>query len=215
MNKIIHFELNKQGRDFVVGDIHGCFGMLKEKLLEISFDSSKDRLFSVGDLVDRGEQSEQCVKWLNKPWFHAVRGNHEQMAIETFYGEWDKGNYFINGGQWFLGLIPEEQRLYVDLFKSMPLIIEVETSSGLVGIIHAEYPIANWNDKEKYINDKSFIGSLIWIRDRITFGDNSFVKGVDWIYVGHSPVNSKCVLGNHVYIDTGAVFGRGLTVIEL
>jgi serine/threonine protein phosphatase 1 len=56
------FELNEKGRDFVVGDIHGCFDLLSNNLKEIGFDESVDRLFSVGDLVDRGKQSEDCIK---------------------------------------------------------------------------------------------------------------------------------------------------------
>jgi len=28
-----------------------------------------DRLFSVGDLVNRGSESEQVLGWLAKPWF--------------------------------------------------------------------------------------------------------------------------------------------------
>ncbi len=46
--------LNQAGRDFVVGDVHGCFRTLECALLEIEFDPSRDRLFGVGDLVNRG-----------------------------------------------------------------------------------------------------------------------------------------------------------------
>jgi serine/threonine protein phosphatase 1 len=209
------FSKNETGRDFIVGDIHGCFTQLKDKLNEIGFDETKDRLFSTGDLVDRGLESLDVVKWLTKPWFHAVRGNHEQMAIDTFNDTWDAGNYYINGGAWFLILVPEEQRAYVDLFESMPFIIEIETESGPVGIVHAEYHIGDWNDKEKHINDKSFQSSLIWSRTRADFGETWRVKNIDWIYVGHTVMLKKTVLGNHVYIDTGAVFGGELTIIEI
>jgi serine/threonine protein phosphatase 1 len=212
---IKHFHKNESGRDFVVGDIHGCFGQLQDELNILNFDAEKDRLFCVGDLVDRGPESEDVVKWLNKPWLHSVRGNHEQMAIETFRGDWDACNYFINGGQWFLGLTHEERAAYVDLFESMPLIIEVETSSGNIGIVHAEYPIGKWQDKSGFIADKSFQSALIWSRDRVSFGDQSLVNGIDWIYCGHTPVNERTVFGNHVYLDTGAVFDGSLTIIEI
>ena len=44
--------LNQVGRDFVVGDVHGCFRTLEVALLEIEFDPIRDRLFGVGDLVN-------------------------------------------------------------------------------------------------------------------------------------------------------------------
>ena len=51
-----HFSTNTKGRDFVVGDIHGELEMLKSELVKVGFDHSKDRLFSVGDMVDRGHK---------------------------------------------------------------------------------------------------------------------------------------------------------------
>jgi serine/threonine protein phosphatase 1 len=67
------FSRNETGRDLIVGDIHGCFTKLKDKLNEIGFDETKDRLFSTGDLVDRGPESLDVVKWLTKPWFHQFK----------------------------------------------------------------------------------------------------------------------------------------------
>lgn len=71
---------NTIGRDFAVGDIHGMFRLLQTELDGIGFDPLVDRLFSVGDLVDRGPDSELALEWIAKPWFHAVQGNHEDMA---------------------------------------------------------------------------------------------------------------------------------------
>ena len=54
-----------RGRDFAVSDIHGCFSHLSRSLKSIGSDASVDRLFSVGDLVDRGTESDQVLPWLN------------------------------------------------------------------------------------------------------------------------------------------------------
>ena len=40
---------NRLGRDFVVGDVHGCFRTLERALAALEFDASCDRLFGVGD----------------------------------------------------------------------------------------------------------------------------------------------------------------------
>ena len=67
---VLRFGLNEDGRDFVVGDIHGMFQHLTELLEQIEFDEGSDRLFSVGDLVDRGPESHRALEWLDKPWFY-------------------------------------------------------------------------------------------------------------------------------------------------
>ena len=48
------FAPNTAGRDFVVGDIHGCFDALGDEMDRIRFDPAVDRMFSVGDLVESG-----------------------------------------------------------------------------------------------------------------------------------------------------------------
>ena len=53
---VARFEENATGRDFVVGDLHGMFSHLEALLNEVAFDESADRLFSVGDLIDRGPE---------------------------------------------------------------------------------------------------------------------------------------------------------------
>jgi serine/threonine protein phosphatase 1 len=67
---------------WVVGDLHGCYTNLMNKLDTIGFDNKKDLLISVGDLVDRGAENVECLELITFPWFRAVRGNHEQMMID-------------------------------------------------------------------------------------------------------------------------------------
>lgn len=63
---VIHHSTNTQGRDFIVGDMHGCRAMIDTLLAHVGFDGSRDRLFSVGDLVDRGPDSEGCLDLLHR-----------------------------------------------------------------------------------------------------------------------------------------------------
>jgi serine/threonine protein phosphatase 1 len=217
MSNIKHFLLNDIGRDFVVGDIHGCFTKLDEKLEEIGFDESKDRLFSVGDLVDRGGESEKSIEWLSKPWFHAVRGNHEQMAIDCAAGMYDAGHYMANGGAWFLGMTQQERVKYADEFRSMPIAIDVQTSHGLVGIVHAECPASHWSELRRCISDadESFIQDCLWSRERANNHTEAVIDGVTLVISGHTPMQRATKYGNSLFIDTGAVFGHKLTVIEI
>jgi serine/threonine protein phosphatase 1 len=221
MSAVRRFAANVDGRDFVVGDIHGCFDALRTELDDIAFDETKDRLFSVGDLVDRGPASEESIDWIGKPWFHAVRGNHEQMAIGVAAGKHDHMNYFSNGGAWFLGLPPERQKLYADVFEALPYAMEIETGIGRIGIVHAECCGESWDDftwslehPESKTKLRNVTEIALWARSRIRDHDQTEIKGLRALFVGHTPVSEVCRLGNVVYVDTGAVFGKKLTVMQ-
>jgi len=67
---------------FVVGDIHGMYDLFITTLKKMNFNFEKDLCISVGDLVDRGEQSQQCVSLLDEPWFEAAEGNHEHFCVQ-------------------------------------------------------------------------------------------------------------------------------------
>lgn len=221
---IKHFEKNVAGRDFVVGDIHGMFRMLEAQLGVLEFDTSKDRLFSVGDLVDRGPESYMFDRWLDKPWFHAVKGNHEQMMIDaarddSFEGK-SAAHHFINGGEWMYGLPDVEQQCYAIVADELPIAIEVETDKGLVGIIHAECPLDDWGlFKSLYSDNKEYFDQVaMWSRKRIKSGYTTHVSGVVDLYVGHTVMidTNPHTLGNVHYIDTGACFDGGkLTIVQI
>ena len=52
MNKLIEYlEVDDDVTVYVVGDIHGAYHLLKEKLKEVGFNYNKDLLIAVGDLL--------------------------------------------------------------------------------------------------------------------------------------------------------------------
>lgn len=211
---IKHFDENKLGTDFVVGDIHGCFDTLRAELENVGFDESKDRLFSVGDLVDRGTQSEECLDWLAKPWFHAVRGNHEQMTIDLqTYGEGMYDRH--NGMAWILDMPKDHQELFANAFKELPLGIAVHVGNKVYGVVHADVPGGCWKKFEENVGNDSYQNVAMWDRTRIQNNSKTFVDNVELVYVGHTPLKEVKVLGNVIYIDTGAVFGNGITILEM
>lgn len=205
-----HFARNTNGKDYVVGDIHGCFTKLQTALNSIGFDESKDRLFTVGDLVDRGPESDEVLDWLAKPWFFSTMGNHEEMALDCAHGWYDRDSYLQNGGAWFLALDNRTQQYYAKAFKNLPYVIEVETASGLVGILHAECDAPSWDYLKA--NLKHFISTnqLLWGRNIICDGGRSGrVDGINMIYVGHTPVMESLTIGSHRYMDRGTCFADG------
>ena len=139
------FERNETGRDFAVGDIHGHFPALERLLARVGFDEACDRLFAVGDLIDRGPASARFADFLEHPWFHAVRGNHEQMMIESAFDQGMLATWEDNGGAWATRFLSPSaiDRLRV-VADQLPIAIEVATRYGLVGLVHAHLPLPNW-----------------------------------------------------------------------
>jgi serine/threonine protein phosphatase 1 len=221
MNMLHHHSRNLAGKDYAVGDIHGAFAKLRGALAAINFDPLSDRLFSVGDLVDRGPDSDEVLDWLAKPWFIPVRGNHEQMAIDFARGGLDAHLYNTNGGGWNISNPPHVRTQYADAFDALPFAIEVETAQGLVGIVHAECVLSDWADMQGALadpNGESFRDATIWSRDRWTNDRHDSIEGVRAVVVGHTPLVRYSSLGNTIYIDTGAWIAREnrqFTILDL
>lgn len=217
------FERNPIGRDLIVGDIHGCFSKLLQALDAIGFDPARDRLFSVGDLVDRGPESDLVLDWLAKPWFHPVAGNHETAAILFAGGAMSVGLYVSGyGGAWNVGNPPAARLEYADAFGALPIAIELETALGLVGIVHADCPGPSWQRFVESLEDGALsAAALIYLitcaqesrerADRLFSGD---VEGVRAVVVGHTPVEQPTSLGNVVFIDTMGWRDRAFTVLD-
>lgn len=206
------FAVNPHGRDLIVGDIHGCFGKLVDRLLMIGFDPhAGDRLFSVGDLIDRGPQSGTVLDWLDQSWFHAVLGNHEQMALLWNAGELSDDTYISNGGEWFMRSHPARRQEIADRLGRLPVAIELETAQGMVGIVHADCPTRVWTDFTKALESlpdeeplADLIEEAVWSRKRWFSPSEDEVEGVRAVVVGHTTRRDRIVIGNVIHIDTGA-----------
>lgn len=211
------FEINNEGNDYVVGDLHGCFDLLEEKMYEIGFDKDVDRLFSVGDLVDRGTKNLECLRLIDADWFYAVQGNHEDMMLKALLDRKNIDHWLMNGGDWYMRLTKQQSDEVVELCKiireTMPYSIIVETNEGDVGICHAQPPSEDWDDA---INpDSRDIQVMLWARTWIESGDADPVKGVSKTFHGHTPKDEPLILGNTSFIDTGAVFTGKLTIMQI
>lgn len=127
---------NVEGNDFIVGDIHGCYDELEKLLQHVNFNPSVDRLFSTGDLIDRGPRSSECLALLSKPWFFAVLGNHEDLLLnkEELIRKKQDQSLSINEKNYIKSLSK-----YLSDIKKMPLVYEVEhLLLGKFYIVHSE-----------------------------------------------------------------------------
>lgn len=227
MSQFAHFSANARGRDFAVGDIHGHFHRLQAALDQLGFDPAVDRLFSVGDLVDRGPDSFDALQWLDKPWFFAVQGNHEVLTLQLMAGHsrLNLMDYRHSGGAWFIDSPQQVRERYAARFRQLPVAIEVETAEGLVGLVHADCPFPSWTTLRTYLQSHVLSDSynpdagldevFQWSRGRLKRRDFSGVKDVRAVVVGHTPLRRARQLGNVYHIDTAGWSEGFFTFIEL
>lgn len=218
--KIKQFDQNISGRDFIVGDIHGWFLVLEKQLKEVGFDKEKDRLFALGDLIDRGPQSRRCIEFLDYPWFYSIKGNHEEMCYEYHNNiSWFQ-SYAIHGGQWFIDSPRDLQQKYVDRLDALDHIFEIDTINGKFGLIHAEVPCNDWDMFKIYFD--RYGESALWsfdlfnafVKDIGKQRTNPYINGIDYVVHGHVSVPYPVYFGNQIYIDTGAI-SKQLTLLEI
>ncbi|EEY5738587.1 hypothetical protein C2705_004883 [Escherichia coli] len=216
MNIYERIDGSKYRNIWVVGDLHGCYTNLMNKLDTIGFDNKKDLLISVGDLVDRGAENVECLELITFPWFRAVRGNHEQMMIDGLSERGNVNHWLLNGGGWFFNLDYDKEILAKALAHKadeLPLIIELVSKGKKYVICHADYPCDEYEFGKPVDHQQ-----VIWNRERISNSQDGIVKeikGADTFIFGHTPAVKPLKFANQMYIDTGAVFCGNLTLIQV
>ncbi len=73
---------------YAVGDIQGCLNPLRRLLDKVSFDPASDQLWSVGDLVNRGPESLETLRFCQSlgSSFRTVLGNHDLHLLAVAHG---------------------------------------------------------------------------------------------------------------------------------
>lgn len=202
------------GRVFVVGDLHGMAHAL-ERILELAgFDSSHDLVWSLGDLVDRGPYSPDCLALLEEPWFHAIRGNHEQLMLDAAL---DPGTWLIwtlNGGDWAPGY-PWGTPALRRRLAALPWAAELHTDLGRIGLVHADLDLGlSW---PKFLAAlEADLGQArdiaLWSRTSISRATRGLVgprvRDLDLVLLGHTIVERPFQWGSLWFLDSGAVVSQ-------
>jgi len=210
VNLLKRFKANTAGRDFVVGDLHGCRAMFDRLLDALEFDKSKDRMFCTGNLGNHGPDTLGCYALLMEPWFHTVAGSVEELLVRAAANraafDWPK---FVGmGGMWATRLDDTQLLALADKLADLPLCIVVGEGAERFNVIHAEFngPDVALEDSLEDITTNTLVPrQLTWGTD-VLMGkaDLSEQDGLSLTFVGHMYVARVGKIGNHVYLDTGA-----------
>lgn len=223
---VVRYGANRSGRDFVVGDIHGHFDAVRQWLQSIGFDEGADRLFAVGDLIDRGPQSDEVAWWLHQPWFASIRGNHEVMMLQALRqpSVAKRDQWFLNGGSWWNQVDPEQAQIIESAVLALPYAIEIQGQTALPhGILHGDFPAEHdvWDrlsNELRASKSNHTANSTIWGRGLVASlkrGERPHIEGLATLFIGHTTLDAPLSAGNVSAIDTGLGASKALTFFEV
>ena len=189
---------------------------------EVEFDASQDRLFGVGDLVNRGRHSEDALEWYESRFEGVTLGNHEVPIRDWFRAQLLRDQKARRRGQGWLRRIPPcDYQRWWEALASLPLALTIETHYGPVGVVHAEVPSPVWRETLELIEDGS--DSVVEIallgfeeKENSDRARAQPVEGLRALVHGHFVVESVEKSTNRWNIDTGAGLPNGLlSLIEV
>jgi bis(5'-nucleosyl)-tetraphosphatase (symmetrical) len=72
---------------WVIGDVHGCWRTLQRLLDRIGWEPARDRLWLIGDLVNKGPDSLAVLRWAaRQPGVDSILGNHDLHLLARAAG---------------------------------------------------------------------------------------------------------------------------------
>jgi serine/threonine protein phosphatase 1 len=219
-------------RVYAIGDVHGRADLLVQVLEGIYLDnaarpSKPCKLIMLGDLVDRGRQSEQVVACAMEMARRGapisfLKGNHEEVFIRAARGDVKACRFFCRiGGRetilsyglseadyasmdfeelthWMVENVPPEHIDFLDAFEDM---IEVGDYLFVHAGIRPDVPL-----------DQQKVSDLRWIREDFL---NCRAPLGKFVIHGHTITDGVDEQVNRIGIDTGAYQSGKLTAIGL
>lgn len=194
----------------VIGDVHGCYKTLMALIAKLP---AGIPITFAGDLIDRGNQSREVVKFVIENGHDCVLGNHEDMMVE--YADdpsplkVSHSNFVHNGGlrtlQSYIG--HEEEFLdHVEWMRKLPVYREYPEIKNAEGrhLVVSHSNVGNvWKYRDK--PEKAVVFRQVTIWGRHNFEDNKEIYNV----VGHTPQpDGPRIKSFYANVDTGAVFAR-------
>lgn len=193
-------------RIFAIGDIHGCSQTFRKLISEGIRPTKQDHIYCIGDYIDRGPDSKGVIDFILQLrhegyHIHTLRGNHEQMMLESKGDRQARLDWYINGGDKTLksfgvSYFEEMDPLYQEFFRRTRYCFQTPDFI----LVHAGL---NFNRKDPY-EDRD---AMLWIRD---FKFDSKRIGGRTIIHGHTPEPLEMIINQKkkgmINIDAGCVY---------
>jgi serine/threonine protein phosphatase 1 len=205
----------------IIGDIHGCYFTLVELYKKILIAYPNIPVYTVGDLVDRGNHSFETVSFVIENHVFFTPGNHDYMFYHFFKDPSSvfARSWFFNGNETTLESYENreiEMFQHIEFIKNSPLYFNIPDcfiSHAGISIQYDKFLPNNYKDNidildQLIMNDLRSERGILWTRDPLLDIGKLQV-------VGHTKQQEITLVedSHSVYIDTGACVGNKLSAI--
>lgn len=221
---------------YAIGDIHGCFDLLKALLAQIARDVVPSRLnrqpvlICMGDYVDRGPASAKVLStlvWLQREQvfdLHLLKGNHEELMLAFCDDPMAARGWLSVGGAETLrsyGVEPPRRaddtarhwQARNELLDAMPASHLLLLQSLQLSVEIGDYAFVHAGIRPGVPLRRQVPDDLLWIREDFI---DSAVRHEKLIVHGHTWTTERpTVFGSRIGIDTGAYHTGVLTAVKL
>ena len=212
-------------RIIIYGDIHGCLTQFKKLRNELNI-SDNDREISVGDIVDRGEFSNETIRYIRDNSIELVMGNHEYKYVRYKKHE---DECSITGRKNPINFDDEKLNIYRNLsnedilfLQNLPFFIKIDNliilHAGVTNKINLENATKKELESITRIRDLTSDEKILALGQK-PYGSahwSEFYDGNQGVIVyGHEVFNKVKINRYSFGIDTGCVYGKKLTALVI
>lgn len=187
-------------RRIFVGDIQGCREPLERLLAEVGFEDGVDRLLPVGDLVNKGPDSDGTLDLLMDLGAEPVLGNHDLSWLK-------RGRCADRHEEWLrqqpvVRVLDDVIMVHAGLHPSWD-----EERLGLLTPDDVRFAVT-----VRYCDEQGYQPDADWPPPEPPFRPwDEFYQGDKRVIFGHWARRGLVVLPKVVGLDTGAVYGGKLS----
>lgn len=205
-------------RRIVIGDVHGHYDTLINLLDEIA-PTGDDKVYFLGDLIDRGPKSAQVVEFVKQSGYQCLLGNHEQMLLDILgdgeiYGPALQA-WLYSGGHSTVNSYGDDgvRQDHIEWMRTLPTYIDL----GDVWLVHAGV-------HPRMALEEQSSEQFCWIRDEFHtsnkpyFPDKLIITGHTITFTMPGVLPGKLAQGRGwLDIDTGAYHPKSgwLTALDI
>jgi serine/threonine protein phosphatase 1 len=205
-------------KTYCIGDVHGRYEALRQLLTETPFNLDTDRLITLGDLVDGGRKTRQCIDLLltvlnridirgnhDYPWFYDWITKGIEVPVWTHQG----GLATMESYDFDWKSVPRAHKKLIE--NMLPYFVDEKNNLYVHGGFNPRAPIEN--QKPEF---------LTWDRTLIKYARSHIIKKYNHVFVGHTTtqmidraVTTPITMHNLTMMDCGGGYIGRLALMDV
>ena len=200
----------KSGRTIIIGDVHGCIDELEKLLKKTNTDPHRDQILFLGDLVNKGPESEKVFDLFLDLKADAILGNHEHAILKQHRGDWKLAKSYKRLKKEF----GKSFERFVDEIETWPAYLDTHDFLAVHAGVRPDLPPAETQIQE-LVNMRTWDGEGLDFQNDDDPPWYEFYTAEKLVIFGHWAAKEGVTRKNAIGLDTGCVYGKHLSALVL